>query len=85
MSDTTSIREITIENEKFEARCKDPHGFWTVKHTSMNKGATPEEIKGQFTSLTEAQKAINAVVAKKLKKDPETLVQEVVNPQADKE
>ena len=85
--ETTSVREFTVEGTLFTAVCKDPYGFWTVKMDTQGKGVVqPPEIKGaHFTSLTEAQKAIDAAVAKKTNKDPKDFKKSVVNPLQDKE
>ena len=85
--ETTSVREFTVENYLFTAVCKDPCGFWTVKLNTQGKATPqPEEMKGvYFTSLTEAQKAIDAAVAKKTNKDPKNFKKTVVNPLQDKE
>ena len=85
--ETTSVREYTVEGYLFSAVCKDPYGFWTVKLNTQGKATPqPEEMKGvYFTSLTEAQKAIDAYVAKKTNKDPSKFKKEVVNPLQDKD
>jgi hypothetical protein len=87
MSEMTSVREITVDKIKFECRCYDPHGFWRVKMNMEGKGVQqPKEIaEAQFTSLTECEKAIIAVMSKKTSKDPSALKIDVVNPLADKE
>lgn len=82
MGETTSVRSITVEGYKFDLQCKDPYGYWVVKQDSQGKSTTqPTEISGVFfTSLTEAEKAIDAVVSKKVKKDVSKFKKEVVNP-----
>lgn len=81
MGEVTSIREIIIEGERFEARCSDPYGLWKVK--PLKGGALPKELEGTFTSLTEAEKAVVAVMAKKLKIDPSDMKKEIINPVGD--
>lgn len=55
-NDISSVREIQLEtgNILFLKRT-DPFGFFKF---SLNRGALPEWMKGDYTSLSEAHKAI---------------------------
>lgn len=77
-----SIRNLTIDGEKFELRAYDPYGFWKAK---WNGKTTPKELQGYFTSLGEIEKACTAVVSRKLSKDPDKLNVSSVNPMEGRE
>lgn len=50
-------------NEKYEITFtfKDPYG---LMEPSMNEGPIPEELQGRFTSMSEAQAAVNTYKSK---------------------
>lgn len=85
MTQVTSIRNIKVGLDAFEARATDPYGFWTVKMLGKGGTKTPPELLSNFTSLTEVEKAIKAVCAKKHNKDPSDLRVETENPMGDKD
>lgn len=85
MTQVTSIRNIRVGLDAFEARATDPYGFWTVKMLGKGGQKTPPELLSNFTSLNEVEKAIKAVCAKKHSKDPDELKMITENPLGDKD
>jgi len=43
------------DGRKFVVRCKDPYGHW---HISPRKGPVPAALKGAYTSVLDAELAI---------------------------
>jgi hypothetical protein len=60
--DQPNQREYTVGNNKLRLRRQDPYGFWTV---SYERGAAPDVLSGQYTSVSEAEKAIQSYLDSK--------------------
>lgn len=55
-NDITSVREVALDNgNTLYVKRTDPFGFFVF---SLARGQIPEWMRGQYTSLDEAQKAI---------------------------
>lgn len=52
-----SVREFKVDNNVLRATRTDPYGFVSI---SYERGTIPEELKGDYTSFYEAEKAITA-------------------------
>lgn len=53
--DLANERIFSVGKNKLRVKKSDPYGFWNC---SYEKGITPEELSGSFTSFEEARKAI---------------------------
>lgn len=66
MDGSEKIKHYTKGDQTFVITCSDPYGFWTIKQAKQ--GPAPKEFAGQYTSLHDAQKAIDAFVNTKAAK-----------------
>jgi hypothetical protein len=58
-------RSIELSNgNKINVTQTGPYGFWVV---SYNKGQLPEEMRGHYTSYTQAEIAVNQYLQNKSK------------------
>ncbi len=55
------VRMINYKNHEYKLIASDPYGFWTV-HQEV--GSPPEELRGMYTSHTEAEKAVKNCIDK---------------------
>ena len=51
-------RQYQRDDRAFQFTCTDPFGLWNIKTTDQK--ALPSNLQGQYTSLTECEKAVNA-------------------------
>lgn len=58
--DLSDKREVLLDNgNKYHVEQQDPYGFWAVH---MDKGQTPDALKGLFTTANKAYTAIQEYV-----------------------
>ena len=62
MKEPTSVKDFG----NYILECRDPFGFWKIKRKSS--GVTPEVLSGEYTSQSEAERAITAYENKKSEK-----------------
>jgi len=55
----TGTREVHIADRKYTLLRRDPYGFWYIQ---PEKGRTPDELKGSYTSVAEAEKALTIYI-----------------------
>lgn len=56
-------REIEVSGRKFTVTASDPYGHWSISQ----EGRLPDFLAGTYTSLSEAEKRINAYVGSVVK------------------
>jgi len=81
-NDITSVREIPLDTgNTLYAKRTDPYGFI---HFSLAKGNLPDWMKGNYTSWTEAQKAVQQyLLARNLEKNEIPLPSAKADPKKD--
>lgn len=79
-NDITSVREVPLDNgNTLFLKRTNPYGFFVF---SLGKGQLPEWMRGTYTSLIEAQKAMKQYLELKKFEDSKSL--ELVSAKADK-
>ena len=59
----TAVRHVEVDGKEYKVASTDPYGLWHIR--SVEPGSLPMEMRGEFTSPTEAENAIKAFVAAK--------------------
>lgn len=78
-NDITSVREIPLDNGNILfLKRNDPYGFFTF---SLARGQLPDWIKGQYTSLSEAKKAVQKYLNERQFEQAKSI--ELASPKAD--
>jgi hypothetical protein len=60
--DLPNVRTYDVGNNKINITRHDPFGFWRI---SYQRGAVPSQLDGQYTSIEEARRAVEAYLAEK--------------------
>lgn len=61
--DLLKVRTITLKSgNAINIRSEGPYGFWYI---SWERGQLPENLKGAYTSATEAENAVGTYLAEK--------------------
>lgn len=63
MIDFEQSHTKAVAHGDYQIQCFDPYAFWKI--SSTGSGPVPKELDGHYTSLTEAQKAIDSLAMKK--------------------
>lgn len=50
-------RVIELTNNKAHIKKSDPYGLWNI---SLDRGRLPDALRGQYTTPTQAEKALSA-------------------------
>jgi len=56
----TNHRLVEIGERRFRLNCHDPYGFWYI--VPQTGGVLPDKLKGSFTSVLEAEKALTVYI-----------------------
>lgn len=72
--DLSNERVFSVGKNKLRVKKADPYGFWSC---SYEKGVTPEELSGNYTSFEEARKAIENYFTKNGKEFTEVVTDKV--------
>ena len=62
-NEITGTRYVEIANRKFSLIRRNPYGFWYVQ---PEKGRTPRELSGVYTTVPDAEKAITVYINNKV-------------------
>lgn len=60
--DLPNIRSYDLGNNKLNIKRTDPYGFWVI---SFERGQVPASLKGQYTSIDDARKAVKTYLENK--------------------
>lgn len=60
--DIPNIREVEVGKNKLLVKREDPYGFW---HVNYERGVTPQDLSGAYTSAEQALAAIEIYLKKK--------------------
>ena len=62
-NDMARTRILELEDgQKIKVTASDPFGFWRIAFT---KGTVPKELKGEYTTYSDAKKAVESYLLKK--------------------
>lgn len=77
--DEGKVKFRTHDGQIFKLYCTDPYGFWYIKPI---KGMTPEKLSGSYTSLNQAERALEGYM-KSLKQIEKAIKIEenIINPE----
>jgi len=79
-NDITSVRELKLETgNTLYVKRTDPYGFFRF---SLERGAVPDWMKGNYTSLQEVQKAIQQY--ERIRQLEKTTITDLISDKTDK-
>lgn len=60
--DLPLVRVFDLGNNKLFMKRSDPYGFWSL---SLERGALPDPFRGDYTTPSDAEKAVKSYLASK--------------------